>query len=166
MRRIQLVIASLALLGATPAAAQGPSFRVEIDGVPTTSFASVDGLGIEQEIREFRAGTEPTIRRVPGASKYTDIILKRGFVPKSPLFGWMKTSRTSARGMAVLLTDASGRTVQRWTLARCLPRSWTVTLGGTFPVEQLVVSCERLEDDTSSRIAPLPKRSRVPVLRR
>ena len=62
-------------------------FRVEIDGIGSGSFRSVSGLGIETEVIEFREGGDTGfIRKLPGATKWPDIVLTRGFTGDAKLY--------------------------------------------------------------------------------
>ncbi len=55
-------------------------FKVTIDGVPAAYFKSVGGLSFETEVVEYREGGENnSTHKLIGATKWKNIILKRGF---------------------------------------------------------------------------------------
>jgi len=66
------------------------SLKLEIDGVVVAGFKEVSGLESETEIIEIKDGDDMTIRKRPGLTKYSNIILKRGFIDDPALIDWVK----------------------------------------------------------------------------
>jgi hypothetical protein len=55
------------------------NFLVEIDGIARAVFSEIGGLESETVVIEYRAGGEPnTVRKLPGLTKYANIVLRRG----------------------------------------------------------------------------------------
>jgi phage tail-like protein len=67
-------------------------FRVRIDDVPELSFQSVEGLGEEIEVGEYRDGTEQNITYKVGNYTVDDLTLKYGESLGSlqPLYNWAR----------------------------------------------------------------------------
>jgi phage tail-like protein len=97
-RRAWLAALAVAMLGANIVQAQNDSrgdalarpfsFRVEIEGLDAGVFRSVSGLSIETEVIEFREGGSDVIHKLPGARKYPNLVLKRGFTGDTTLYDW------------------------------------------------------------------------------
>src|SRR5512133_3611304 len=66
------------------------NFKVEIEGVTQAAFRNVDGLDSETEIVEYQDGDDLILRKRPGRTKYSNIVLKRGFVNTDELWQWRK----------------------------------------------------------------------------
>ncbi len=129
------------------------SFLVEIDGVTSAGFAEVGGLSTETEIIEYRNGNEPTtVRKLPGLTKYANVVLKRGITRDSSLWDWRKTvidGQLERRAVQIRLLDEARQPVVRFTLLE----AWPVTYegpglnarGNEIAIETLELAHERLE---------------------
>src|SRR5262249_7920437 len=68
-------------------------FYLEIDGITEAIFKEVSGLQSETEVIEHRhAGKKGNliVRKVPGALKWSNIVLKRGVTDDTKLQDWRK----------------------------------------------------------------------------
>ena len=94
------------------------NFLVEIDGVTRAGFTEVGGLTTEQDVIEYREGSETaTMRKLPGLRKYGNIMLKRGFTADAELWDWRKTTidgLTERRSGSIVLLDEARAEVLRW----------------------------------------------------
>jgi phage tail-like protein len=94
------------------------NFLVEIDGVARAGFTEVGGLSTEQDIIEYREGSNaPTVSKLPGLSKFMNISLKRGFTQDFDLWNWRKTTldgATERRAGTIVLLDEGRNPVLRW----------------------------------------------------
>jgi phage tail-like protein len=94
------------------------NFRVEIDGVARAAFREVGGLESETAVIEYRAGGEPTtVRKLPGLTKYANIVLRRGITQDAELWNWRQTvvqGNVDRRNGSVILLDDDGTEVLRW----------------------------------------------------
>jgi phage tail-like protein len=94
------------------------NFLVEIDGVARAGFTEVGGLTTEQDIIEYREGSNaPTVSKLPGLSKFMNIMLKRGFTQDFDLWNWRKTTldgATERRAGSIVLLDEGRNPVLRW----------------------------------------------------
>ena len=85
------------------------NFLVQIDDVTRAGFTEVSGLETSQEVVEYREGSElTTVRKLPGLTTYTNIMLKRGWTQDSELWEWRKTTidgLTQRRAGSIILLD-------------------------------------------------------------
>jgi len=57
----------------------GPfNFLLEIDRIAKAGFTEVSGLSTETNVIEYREGSDPSARKLPGITKYSNITPKRG----------------------------------------------------------------------------------------
>ncbi len=94
------------------------NFILEVDGLTVAGFAEVGGLTMEQDIIEYREGSDTaTVRKLPGLRKYGNITLKRGYTQNRELWEWRKTTIdgvTERKAGAVILRDEAGEPRLRW----------------------------------------------------
>ena len=94
------------------------NFLVEIDGVARAGFTEVGGLTTEQDVIEYReGGNAATVSKLPGLSKFMNIMLKRGFTQDFDLWNWRKTTldgATERRSGTIVLLDEARNPVLRW----------------------------------------------------
>jgi phage tail-like protein len=94
------------------------NFILEIEGTTAAGFAEVGGLSMEQDIIEYRDGSDTaTVRKLPGLRKYGNISLKRGYTQNRELWDWRKTTidgLTERKSGAVILRDEAGEPALRW----------------------------------------------------
>src|SRR5262245_38678853 len=97
-------------------------FRVSISGVARESadafFRSVSGLKWETEVLDVRAGgVNDSTFRLPGATKWTNITLKRGFSGSSGFMKWreewLKGTCTRASG-SIMQLDTELKVITTW----------------------------------------------------
>lgn len=86
------------------------NFIVEIDGIAAAGFTDCSGLSTTTDVIEYREGNERGgTRKLPGLTKFTNIVLKRGMTRSRDLWNWRKTviDGTVERksGAIVLLAD-------------------------------------------------------------
>jgi phage tail-like protein len=94
------------------------NFILEIEGTTAAGFAEVGGLTMEQDIIEYREGSDtPSVRKNPGLAKYANITLKRGITDSDELWLWRKTTIdgvTERKSGAVILRNEAGQAAVRW----------------------------------------------------
>jgi phage tail-like protein len=94
------------------------NFLVEIDGVTRAGFTECSGLTTEQDVIEYREGSETQrVRKLPGLRKYSNIVLKRGLTKDTELWEWRKTTidgATERRNGSIVLLDESRQEALRW----------------------------------------------------
>jgi len=94
------------------------NFILEIEGLQSAGFSEVGGLTMEQDIIEYRDGSDSsTVRKQPGLRKYGNISLKRGFTQNRELWEWRKTTIdgvTARKSGAIILRNEEGVDALRW----------------------------------------------------
>ena len=104
-------------------------FKVEIQGVVQAHFFHVTGLSTETESFDLvEGGVNEKVHKRMGQTKFTNIVLKRGFVPSDGDFTkWRKDladgSPVRHDGSIILLDDA-GKEIKRWNFVRAWPTKW------------------------------------------
>lgn len=95
------------------------NFLVEIDGIAVAAFSEVSGLESETEVIEYRVGSEKTntVRKLPGLTKYANIVLRRGVTQDADLWNWRKSivdGEIDRRNGSIILLDDKRTEVVRW----------------------------------------------------
>lgn len=112
------------------------NFQIEIDGVTTAGFKEVQGLDSITEVIEYREGSNegggvPIIRKIAGRTKYSNLILRRGYMNNDDLWQWRKLVVEGAdpseykKDMSVKLCNAAGEVVMQWDCRGCWPCRWS-----------------------------------------
>jgi phage tail-like protein len=123
------------------------NFLLEIDGVVTAGFSEVSGLTTETSVIEYREGSDRTssVRKLPGLTKYSNIVLKRGITKDRSLWDWRKTvidGATRRVDGSIILLDESRQEVVRWNFRAGWPSKWE---GPTLNAKSSDVAIETLE---------------------
>lgn len=110
-----------------PAPAFG--FLVEIDGITVAGFSECSGLSSETDVIEYREGNERalTVRKLPGLTSYSPVVLKRGVTTNRELWDWRQTvidGQLVRRAVAITLLGETGAPVARWTLREAWISKW------------------------------------------
>lgn len=134
------------------------NFVVEIDGVPVGTFADMSGLSVEQEVIEFRDGSDPdTTRKLPGPTKFSNLVLKRGLIAGAGDFfhEWLLANRAGGgapvlkSGVIVALERSSGE-VKRWNFTHAWPAKYEVSVmavkGNDVMIESITLAVEKWEN--------------------
>jgi phage tail-like protein len=125
------------------------SFELSIPGLLTARFHSVDGLGSESEIVEFRDGTSGETMKLPGRVRYGDITLKRGITSDGSLAAWRAlvesgTGVVERKNGSIVVFDKSGKPVARYSFYQGWPAKVVVGLDAEtgVAIETLVIAVE------------------------
>ncbi len=102
------------------------NFLVEIDGAVKAGFMECQGLGSETEVIEYREGSDiqNSVRKLPGLTKYFNIILKRGFTGSMELYNWRKSvisGQIERKNFAIVLIDEKRQEMSRWVFRNAWP---------------------------------------------
>ena len=119
-------------LSSTAAISKG-MFRVKIEGVPEISFNAAEGIAMENEIGEYRDGTEQETTNKVGNTIYEDLTLRGGesLASLQPLWQWATqimnakengglTGEELERLCDVIVENEAGETVMTWRHEGCL----------------------------------------------
>jgi phage tail-like protein len=129
------------------------NFRVEIAGVDAGQFASVEGLQVEIEVVEFQTGDDVILRKRPGRTTYTNIVLKKGYTQSTALNDWITNVRNGQydrKDIAIILNDNAGGFIKQWNLFQAFPVRWTITpldgMGDEALYEEIEIAYEYFEE--------------------
>lgn len=121
------------------------NFLVEIDGIARAAFSEVSGLESETSVVEYRTGSEPGTRKLPGLTKYSNIVLRRGITQDRDLWNWRQTVVTGSaerRNGSIVLLDDDRTEVVRWNFRNGWPCKWQ---GPALNAKNNEVAIETLE---------------------
>jgi phage tail-like protein len=135
---------------------QSFNFLVEIDGISVAAFSEVSGLASETAVIEYRLGSDPraTVRKLPGLTRYANLVLKRGVSTDQTLWGWRRNiinGVVDRRNGAVILLGEERQPIMRWTFRNGWPAKWEgpalKASGNEVAIETLEIAHEGLEQE-------------------
>jgi phage tail-like protein len=106
-------------------------YLVEVDGITQAGFSEVTISDSTTEVIEYREGNETTtVRKIPGLTKHSNVVLKYGITDSMELFNWFKDVldgkiKTSRKNVSILLLDEQGNEATRWTFNQVWPTKYT-----------------------------------------
>jgi phage tail-like protein len=123
------------------------NFRLEIDSITQGAFAECNAIGSNNDPIEYREGSDrPTVRKLPGLTKYSNIVLKWGVTDASKeLFEWysdITKGKIKRRNGSIVLTDLDGTEKVRWNFVQAWPAKYEAP---SFNAEGTDVAIETLE---------------------
>ena len=134
------------------------NFLLEIAGITQDSivagFSEVSGLANEPEVIEYREGNERmnSPRKIPGLTRYSNIVLKRGLTTDNSLWNWRKNlidGLVDRRSGSIILLDPSRKEVLRWNFYNAWPCKWEGPVlkakSGEVAIETLEIAYEGFE---------------------
>lgn len=129
------------------------NFLVEIDGITMAGFSECSGLGSETGVIEYREGGDIAgIRKIPGLTKFSPIVLKSGITKSRDLWNWRKAivdGRIDRRSGSIILLDRERNPVVRWNFSNGWPSKWEGPhlkgKGNDVAIETLEIEHEGLE---------------------
>ena len=92
----------------------GFNFRVEIDGVVAGAFSECCGLSSETEVVSYREGGDFRVRRLPGLTKYANLVLKHGITLDRSLWNWRQTVVTAPSSAATAASSCWTPPARKW----------------------------------------------------
>ncbi len=128
-------------------------FKVHIPGGPEVVFQEVSGLEVITEVVEFQDGEDLTLRKRPGRTSFSNIVLKRGYTANDALWTWMKTVIDGKverhAGSLILFGDDAETEVATYNFFEAWPCRWKgFNLDGKgigAAIEELEIVVERVE---------------------
>lgn len=134
------------------------NFRLEVDGLQLANFCEVSLGTALTEVVEYRDGADKTgVRKLPGLTRYTNVILKRGITSSLELYQWHRMvveGRTSdaRRNVAVILSDETGNEVARYSLRNAWPVKYEApafnAMGNDVAIESIELTHEGFERES------------------
>ena len=128
-------------------------FKIEIDGVTQGAFAAMDGIESNTEVVHFADGEDITERKRPGRTRYSNIVLKRGYVNTDELWNWYKSvadGRVERKSGSVILVGDDGTEILRYNFFEAWPCRWkSFVLNASSKtkslIEELEIAVEKIE---------------------
>ena len=95
-------------------------------------FQAVSGLSVEYDVEEYKEGGENRFtHKLPGRTKYTDLVLKRGMLTDSEVTKWclaaFRDRDFKPADISVILMNEKGEPLRTWNVAHAIPKKWSVT---------------------------------------
>jgi phage tail-like protein len=109
---------------------RGSRFLLEIDGIVQAGFSEVTIPDTTAEPIEYRYGSDPpTMRKIPGLIKYSNVVLKWGITDSMEIFNWYKNIvdgkiAISRKNLSILVLDEKGNEAARWNFIQCWPTKY------------------------------------------
>lgn len=120
------------------------NFRVEIGGIQVAAFHECSGLDSSIDVVEHREGGGP-IRKLPGNTKFSNIVLKRGVTDNHDLYDLHRLcvdGIINRKNGSIILMDRADQEVVRWNFEQAWPAKW---MGPSLTAEGNDVAIETLE---------------------
>ena len=122
------------------------NFLIEIDGISRAAFHEASGFDSTIDVVEHREGGDNlTPRKLPGMTKYANIVLKWGVTDDAQLYQWHLDAvkgKVTRRNGSIVLLDRLGQEKLRWNFVGAWPSKWD---GPDFNAEGNDVAIETLE---------------------
>jgi phage tail-like protein len=136
----------------------GFNFLVELGATENTAGFSEVHIGAAHiQLIEYREGADRvnSVRKLPGLTRYDNVVLKRGLTGTTALWAWFDQVRdgdAERRDVRITLLDEQRNAVARWLLRRALPVKYEApalrATGNEVAIETLELAHERLEFET------------------
>jgi len=136
----------------------GFNFLVELgDPENTAGFSEVHIGAAHIQLIEYREGADRvnSVRKLPGLTRYDNVVLKRGLTGTTALWAWfdqVRDGNAERRDVRITLLDEQRNAVARWLLRRALPVKYEApalrATGNEVAIETLELAHERLEFET------------------
>ena len=129
-------------------------FKAEfgLDGVQNnnSSFQEVSGLSSESDVIEYREGGENRyVHKLPGSTKFSNLVLKRGIISDPKIMEWIKnvffndfSEPIKPTDITITLLNAENKPAMRWKLSNAWPVKIEV---GTFNSNSNELAIESIE---------------------
>jgi len=137
----------------------GFNFLLEIGGITGDAkqvvggFKSMSGMTSETEIIEFKQGNDRVVRKKPGRTTYSNIVLERGYTATDDLFKWRKNIEDGIidrrAGTITVLDNDLETIVAEFNFYEAWPCKWIVPEMDSdqsgMAIERIEIACEKVE---------------------
>lgn len=128
-------------------------FRIEIEGVTQAAFVAMEGIESTVEVVRYADGSDIIERKRPGRTRYSNIILKRGFVTSSELWDWYKNvadGKVERKSGSIILVGDDGSEIMRYNFFEAWPCRWKSFVMDSSSatesiIEELELAVEKIE---------------------
>jgi len=135
------------------------NFLLEIGGITGDSktvvggFKSMTGMVSETEIIEFKHGNDRAIRKKPGRTSYTNIVLERGYTATDDLWKWranIEAGKVDRRSGSITVLDNDGESIVAvFNFYEAWPCKWHVpeidSSQSSIAIEKIELAVEHVE---------------------
>ena len=132
-------------------------FKVEFGG-ENIRFQEVDLPESEIEIIEYRDGSDvrSSVRKIPGLTKHTNLVLKRGLTNSLDLYEWFRQTKrgiVERRDITVSILNEEKEPFVTWKLTNCWPTKYSGSTlkakGNEVVIETLEIAVEDVNVETN-----------------
>ena len=110
-------------------------YKVEFgisDNINDARFQSVSGLSVEYEYENFSEGGENRFEhKLPGRTRYADMVLKRGMLVGSEVINWFtrafRDRDFQPTDINVILMNENGEPLRTWKVTQAIPKKWLIS---------------------------------------
>jgi phage tail-like protein len=136
---------------------RGFNFRLEIDGLSLGDFSEVSLGAAITDVVEYRDGSNPIVRKLPGVTRYANVTLKRGITGSMELYRWHRQvadgqANDARRNVAIILSDESRAPIAWFILRNAWPVQYEapsfVANSNDVAIETLELTHEGLERES------------------
>jgi phage tail-like protein len=134
-------------------------FLLEVAGITAEQktiiggFKSMSGMSSETEIVEFKQGMDKVVRKKPGRTTYSNIVLERGYTATDDLFKWRKNIEDGIidrrSGTVTVLDTDMESIVKQFNFYEAFPSKWYVpemnAEQSAMAIEKIELACEKIE---------------------
>jgi phage tail-like protein len=121
-------------------------FYVKIDNIPQAAFTEVSGLNLETVVQDYEeGGTNYYVHRLPGRTKVSNLVLKRGVTKDNEFFKWYRdfmTGKAKRQDITLVMYDTAGTELFHWNFKNVYPVKWS---GPQFSADGKSIAIETLE---------------------
>lgn len=135
------------------------NFLLEIQGIINDNkiivggFKTVSGMDSQTEVIEFKQGNDTVVRKKPGRTTYSNIVLERGYTATDDLWQWRKNiedGKIDRRSGSIIVLDQDGQTeVARYNFYEGWPAKWNVpdmnSDSSAMAIEKIEIAIEKVE---------------------
>lgn len=127
------------------------NFLVEIQDLTGDStsivggFSRASGLISQSDVIEHRVGNSPYVLKIPGKTRFGNIVLEKGCTTSAALYEWRRRVERGAddrRSGSIILLDGNLNEKARWNFYDAWPCRYE---GPAFDASDTAVSVEKLE---------------------
>ena len=138
------------------------NFLVEIEDVTGDStsvvggFSRVSGLVSQSDVVEHRVGNSPTVFKIPGKTRFGNVVLEKGCTASGALYEWrrrIERGEDDRRSGSIILLDGNYHEKARWNFYEAWPCRYVAP---EFDASDNAISVETLElcVDRIERVQP------------
>ena len=134
------------------------NFLVEVEDLVGDSasvvggFSQVSGILSQSDVVEYRVGNSPTVFKIPGKTRYGNIVLKKGCTSSGDLYQWrrrIESGEDDKRSGSIILLDGNMKEKARWNFYEAWPCRYEApefdASDNSISIETLELCVERIE---------------------